>query len=492
MIAKINGIEYSIHSDYSISEQAGNKTSSVIKVDVSNQPIPHAGDIVEILEDNHRIFYGVCGIPKSPKYKSIYTAKSYSVTCGNANSILANRIINVAYQNYTISDIIHALFDKYISSEGISLGFISNVPVILQSYSAPDYNLQDALNELSDLVQGVWKITNEKEFVFLVQEDFPEFPKIINSDFLVGAELQHTTKDSDLRTVQIISGASDVTDIQTESFTYDGKIKTFVTAYPISEKPIVKINGTALSPSAVGVSGLDDQNENAFFLFSYNSKNLNYKDLSNQLKANDIVTVSYVGFYNIRVVLSNQEKINEISARTGTSGMRERVELARGISTAGDAINKASSMLQRFGEAKGEISFWLTTDELALHGLTVADTELLTTMQFKLPEIGITGKYTITERDISAIGSQQKIELKLTDRNYMKSYGQMFNTFARDIKQLSIRADDIVIDTNINTETFNLQESESISYSNVFFPYRSTLQFSLFAPLDLGCAIYPV
>lgn len=491
MLAKINGEEYALHRDYTISEQVGNKTSSTITVDVENQHIPVAGDIVEIIDDNGScVFWGKCGIPSSPKYKSIHDPKSYKITCGNANTILADRIINVAYQNRTISDVVRLIYDKYIAAEGIALGCISSVPVILESYSAPDYNLQDALNELADLVQGVWKITNDRQFIFLVQADFPAFPQIIRPDFLIGGELQYKTKDSDTRTVQIISGASDVTDTQTETYTYDGKQKAFVTAYPISEKPIVKVNGTPLDPNQIGVNGLDDQNENAIFLFSFNSKNLNYKSNSKFLSAGDIVEVSYIGFFNIRVVLSNQTKINEIAAKTGTSGIRERVELARGIATVGDAINKAASMLERFGAERKEISFWLTTAELAAHGYTQETVELLTVVAFDLPSIGVVGRYVITERTITAItDNNQKIALKLVDRNYMKSYGQMFNTLARDIKQLSIRADDVIIDTNINTETAAVKESTEIDMSNAYYPCLSEKE-GLFAPLDIG-TIYP-
>jgi len=127
MKAFINGHFYNAEMDFDISEQIGNKTSSRISVVIEDQPFPMAGDVIELQSDDGTpIFLGTCGIPKSPKYQTGLEKKVYSITCGNANSILANRIINVAYQGETITTIIQNLFDQYISEENITLGSISS------------------------------------------------------------------------------------------------------------------------------------------------------------------------------------------------------------------------------------------------------------------------------------------------------------------------------------------------------------------------------
>ena len=117
LTAYINGTAYQAERDFYISEQSGNKTSSEIAVLVEDQPIPVSGDIIELKDGTTTLFWGTCGIPKSPKYSTGLEQNIYRITCGNANSILANRIVNVAYQNYTVTQIVNDLYTNYISQE---------------------------------------------------------------------------------------------------------------------------------------------------------------------------------------------------------------------------------------------------------------------------------------------------------------------------------------------------------------------------------------
>ena len=97
----INGIEYmALSSGFLISEQMGNKTATDISVRVDSQPFPTAGDVIEVFDNNEkRIFFGTCGIPSLLRIRRNSEAKIYQITCNNANSILSQRIINVAYQD---------------------------------------------------------------------------------------------------------------------------------------------------------------------------------------------------------------------------------------------------------------------------------------------------------------------------------------------------------------------------------------------------------
>ena len=96
MFVYINGIEYQALRNFTITEQTGNKTLSTISVLVESQPVPVAGDVIELKDDsNNTIFWGTCGIPKSPKFSTGHETQIYEISCNNANSILANRIIKL-------------------------------------------------------------------------------------------------------------------------------------------------------------------------------------------------------------------------------------------------------------------------------------------------------------------------------------------------------------------------------------------------------------
>lgn len=489
----INGVEYEAQRDFSITEQTGNKTMSEISVLVESQPAPVAGDVIELKDGDNTVFWGTCGIPKSPKYITLHEPQIYQIACNNANSILANRVINVAYQDYTVTEIVTSLFQQYIAQENISVGQISSIPVKLEVYTAGDFNLQTALNELADLVGATWKVSNDHKFYFIAREDFPAFPHTINKDFLLGGEMQHTTKDYQTRTVQYVTGATDVTSQQTECFTYDGEQKSFTTVFPLAQKPTVYRNGTQIPPDRIGVNGLDDEDPNIVLSFAYDSQTIAIKDDS-YFTIGDAIQVNYIGMFPIRVVAYNQSKISEIAAKTGTSGLREQVYLASDITTTADALQLANSLLNQFEEATGEIKFWLTSMQLEALGMELEDTEILTQVTFDLPEIHIQGDYIITERTLSpfsADAKSYKISLVLRDRNYLKSYAETISDLYRDINQLYIRQDDIVIQQNSIREITDYSEETDPSIDFPLFNSSVIINGCPFAGFDFDGVYYP-
>ncbi len=478
-----------------IQEQSGNKTASEVQVLVEDQPVPVAGDIIEIKDGLTTLFWGMCGIPRSPKFQTGHEDRVYTITCGNANSILSNRIVNVAYQNKTVSEIVNLLYTDYIAEENISLGTISDIPLHMQVYTAGDFNLQDALNELAELVSATWQVTNDHEFNFIVQDDFPVFPVVINSDFLLGTDLQYTTKDYKTRTVQYISNAKDRTNPQTESFTYDGGSTEFNVAFPLSLKPTIAVNGTPLPPDQVGVNGLDN---GRVFYFSFNSRTVTYDADTQFLAAGDVIDITYIGLFPIRISLSNNEKIAEIAALTGTSGKREQVRISTDILSREDAYTIAQQLLSQYSQATGEISLWLLTEQLYKAGYSLANTDVLTQITFDLPQFGVVGNFVITERKIepykanlSDFEQKLKVTLKLKDRNFLKAYGEIFSDIKAGLTKLSIRDDATVLQGVSIDETLELSEAYVWGVGWAFYPTDEIVMGSLFIPSAFGDDVYP-
>lgn len=497
----INGTEYNIEKNFTITEQSGNKTASTISVIVENQPVPVSGDIITILDTdtNEALFWGQCGIPSSPKYSTGLEPKIYQITCSNANAILSNRIANVAFQGYTVSEIVNELYTQYISEEGISLGIITPNNVVIEVYTADNKNLQDCINELADLVGATWQVTPQRVFNFIGTEDFPVFPQTINSTFLLGTDLQSKTKDYKTRTVQYIAGATDKTTTQTETYTYDGEAQSFTLVFPIASTPQISVNGVPVASNLIWESGLSQGNEDAVFVYSYNSQIVSYQTSSDYLSQGDVVTFSYIGVFSIRISAYNDEKISEIAALTGTSGKKENVQIAADTKTINDAQQLANSLLEQFAEATTELSFWLLSSQLYALGLTLSDIDALTQLTFDLPALNISGQYVITERqltpfyaDMSNPEQKFKVTLKLKDRDYLKSYGETISDLRKDINSLSIREDDIVIQGQTIIETVALSETVLPDFANVPYPTETLFQGSIVVPcLSFGGAVYP-
>lgn len=463
--AYIGGVAYKLAADYSISEQAANKIASDISVVLDDgQPIPKSGEIIEVRDDEagEVYFLGVCGIPKSPKFSSPYSVKNYSITCSNANGILARRVVNVAYKGYTITQIVQALFDKYIAAEGFTLGGISEIPITLNIYTAADYGLQYCLDELAEYVSGAWYCTNDRRFYFTAKEDFEPFPRVVERGFIPITDLEVKVKDTDMRTSQIISGGKSETTEQREDFVFDGEDKNFTVSFSVSKKPVILVNAITVPPEKIGVKGLNDTDNSFMFLFAHDSAVISYNTLYNgasppPLVVGDAVQIRYVGLFPIRAIVQNTDTIAEIAARTGTSGIIDNVKLDKSVRDIGDAVQLGGTLLQNYGATRTELKGWFTVREAKALGLTFEDFQLLRRWTFNLPEYGVVGDFVLTERTLTPFIKgggidNLKITLKLVDRAYLQSYGQVFEELSKAVSQLSIREDEIVVDVETSTE----------------------------------------
>ncbi len=472
----INGESYDMLVPFTIAEKLGNNISSNIAVRVDDQPVPKAGDLIEVVEDGATLFLGTCGIPTSPQYTSINTPKIYNIVCGNGNSILSRRIVNYAAQDKTVTEIVDYLYENIIKFEGITKGTISNIPVTFDTYTAPDMNLQDVLNELAAYVSGAWQVTNDRVFNFIAKSDFEVFPETITADNFIGAAIQSQTKDQDMRTGQIVTGLEGDTDTQIESFTYDGTEKLFDLAFPVSHEPskIVRDDGDTLYAPQIGVKGLDNNDPNVVFLFTYKSREIEYKNGTGWLNAGQGFTVYYTGLFSLRVRSYNAVKIGEISAKTGTSGLIESVHRDKTLRTLEDAQRLADSLIENYGKELTEVNFELTGKRIKAHGYTLADFALSKKVTIDMPEIGIAGEFVIAERSLESLSGGGKFEdnvrvnLKLLDRSYLKSYGQTLRDLSKENK-LNLRNDVIIINQVETNDTLDLTEQMIVDFGHPVF-----------------------
>lgn len=484
---------YKMATDFDLTEQTANQTQTNIKLLVEDgQPFPRANDIIEVRddEDDTVYFYGVAAIPKSPKYTHLHDPKLYTIACRNGNGILARRVVNLAMQKKYIHEVVQYIFDNYIAQEGFSLGTISTTAVKLDKYTASDMRLDLALDELAGYVGGTWTVTNDKKFNFIAQGDFLPFAHTINRDFVIGADIQRVEKDIDMRTVQIVKGMQEKTSAQTESFTYDGETNVFPTNYPVAEMPQIMVGQKVVSGDSIGTVGLDT---NKAFVFTYNASGIQYNPMTiyftdgttGTLASGDTVTVVYVGLYRIRVTRRNQAMVTEIALKTGTSGMIEAVELNNTVTTRSDAAKYADGFLTQFSQSQNEVTFWDYERHLADMGVSLSDLQLHTKLTINLPEIDIVGDYVITERKIRPVlrkvGGENiyeglRIDFKLKDRAFMKSYADVMNDYQKDKATLTIRGDDVVLDATEIDDSVAFDENTALglNYFNPIYPTCNT------------------
>lgn len=535
----INGIEYRIQQNIKIEEHLGNRTLTEVTIRVDAQEIPIAGDIIRIYDETTRqvttrvgemtvrefidnyslvqnltyddmvtynrttiteLFLGTCGLPTSPTYSTLTEPKDYQIKCRNANSILANRLVNTAEQQVTLTQLIRDLFNIYLQAEGMTLNVGDFDNIQINAYVAGDKPLDEVMNELAEVGNAVWNVSSSKVFSFLKREEFTSFPREINNSFVPFGRFKHQTKDLDLRTVQIVTGARETTSEQTEVSTYEVDQTEFTTVFPIAQQPRILINGTEVDRSRIGVNGLDSSDPNIAFFFSFRSNDITYVTNSNLLTAGDTVTIIYIGEFTIRTSVQDDARIAEIANTTGFSGRIERSVKNSSLRSTEDTQLFANSLLESFKNERNEISCYITSAHLSNLGYTISDFDVMTELTFNLPEINVSGNYVITERKISVESSENpldnlRVDLKLKDRNLLRSYIESIKNINRDLRDISIREDDIIVQNlALPAESLTMSEEIDFQIQNAYYPVAAGVT-DLTAPAHLSGTlggVYPV
>ncbi|MHC1623290.1 MAG: hypothetical protein ACXQTR_01715, partial [Candidatus Methanospirareceae archaeon] len=439
----------------------------------SDQEVTPTVDAVEVSvsQGEDVVFFGVVGIPETPTYTTEFVPDKYTLQIQSANALMRRRTLSEAYQGKTISYIIQDIFTKYIAGEGISLGAISSLDFTYDVYVAQRKYVADVLDELAKPVAATWHIGADKRFYFLAKQDFTavDAPSHL-------AEIKKTTSGLDMRTVQIIAGAKAKTATQTQTDVWGSDQKSILVGFRLAEKPAITINGAS---ATVGVKGLNDEPEYTF-LWTYNSDviTLNY-NATTKPSSGDTVVIDYIGFFEIEIENQNGAKILEIASLTGTSGRIEKVETDSSIETFTDGSSLADQLLDRYGEVEETIT--CVTDD-------IADTDLLTSWTFNLPDIHIVGDYIITERSITRLTeTKQRVRLVLKNKNYYTKYGSVYNKYDKNVRRLSVNAKAIIIKTEASyNETLSMGEVWEQA-GIVFYPTASEFidPVPLFYPMEV-------
>ena len=464
----VNNEEYLLASGWNIGDKIGNPAPSYFTVLVQEgQETPKSGDVVSLIGDNSEaLFFGIIAIPTSVGFSSPDQSKIYELKCTNANTIAKRRIANVSYSNKTIAEIVNNLYTLYLAPENVTKGDITTLTVpFFEVYNCKNMNLMSVLNELVGYLNGAWRITNEKVFEFIDFSEFPHASQAVNADNAPFENLKISDNSNDVRTTQIVDGAYLTTDPQTESTVVTEDWYGFETQFPIIQQPSMKINGTDVPDSEIGVRGIDDAAPNILFYWSNESTQISvnrYYSGSTSLNEGDTVTIIYVGIVPIRYEVSNTSKIDELAQRTGLSGIIENLYFDKTIVTRQDALNKANALLDLYDERRTTITCTTDIHTLEDAGFLLSDTELYKEWTFNIPTLDLVGEYVVVERTVYPfrLNDDESVKIKLTfaDRDFAQGYGMIISRISQDITKLSVRAEETVIQDVYINEVLGLSE----------------------------------
>ena len=417
MTVTIAGVEYSAADSYSIRQQAGSASTSDIDILVgAGQEVPLSLSSCVIEDDSGTLFSGIVESVQSPSFRGGKEVKRYRLTLTSFERIFQNRVISDAFENKYTHEIVQSLFDSYISSEGITLGAISESVQQYKNFNYSFSKLSDILEELADDINASYYVSPDKKFYFVTRDAFTlvDMPEGVTG-------LQIDDDSGDVRTVQIVTGASEETSAQTEQTFWLENQSAWVLGYQISSVTGFTIEGII---AGFGLKGVDEGDTDVTFLYEPGSNSVTVNtNATTKPATGDNVVIVYKGYYDIVVTNSNDALKESIAHLSGTSGLIEEVYTDETIDNYQDAETKANSLLQQYGERQKEISCSCRDFE---------NTEIFTMWKINRPDINIVGQYVVTERTISAFGPDEYwIQCKLKNKGYFSRYGQSLKTVSK-------------------------------------------------------------
>lgn len=415
---RIGGVVYRATNEYMVRNQAGAVSTSTIDVVVGTNPVPRAYQQAQILFDGVPAFWGIIQTVDTPAFSSGFEVKRYSLQISSGAILFQNRLVAESYEGVYTHEIVADLYSKYLEAEGVTLGTISTTDRYFESYTASYEKLADVLQDLADELGASFDISPTKEFFFVTRDDFEECDPPAEI-----AELKRSEQVGDMRSVQIITGATEETSTQTRGVYWaDGQAEQ-VLAYSLSQEPNVLINGVAAN---VGVRGVDDSDTSITFLWEYGSPVVSVNaDAITKPATGDLVTFVYLGFYDILVVNTNDQLVADLAARSGTTGRIERILTDESITNYQDADTKGAGLLDAYSEEEREVSLFCKD---------VDASRLYLMWDLAYTSLGIEGLYVVVEQTIQHYyDGAYKVSVKMKNRNFYCRYGQSFRRYEKKV-----------------------------------------------------------
>jgi hypothetical protein len=458
----LNGVEFRTTDKYSIREQVGQPATSTFDIKLDGRPLPLSHTKVVIEEDGVPFFTGFINSIDTPVYSSKYETDICPIQVLSQETIFTRRLVSGAWREKFTHEIIQELFDEYLLEENLTLGTIEEFERLYQNYVVPNLRLSDVLQELGDDVGAVADISPSGVFSFVSKNNFPQ---VVPPTKITG--LKMAEKGQDLKTVQKVAGAKSETSIQTKVVTWVLDQTNILVGYQLADEPAITINSV---PVEAGILGLDEENTDKSFLYAIGNNTIVINgNATVKPVAGDVVSVIFKGFFDIEVVSENEELKNQIAMISGTSGKIESIVVDTSITDPQDGENVANNLLQEKGIREQTLT--LTCEE-------IGKTALLSTWELHYPELNISGTFVIVERTITDFYDKYRIALKLKNRGYYSRYGTVYNKTTKEINNLSIRQDELVLKSSNIEEVVTWEEEWEINPSLMAFTCGTTDIFS--------------
>jgi hypothetical protein len=275
------------------------------------------------------------------------TTRIHQLSCIGWRYLADKRLVAKSYVSQDVDEIVTDIVTDYLLPEGVTIGSISGAGLTIAEAVFNYAYCSAVLDALAERVGYMWYINHDKELYFGPRTTTPA-PFIITAPDILKDTSSLSSETPQYRNRQYLRGGVDVTSLQSENRTGDGKTASFTMAYPLHEAPTVTVDAVA---KTVGLKGIDTGYD---WYWSPQDPVLLAEDVP---LAGEAIVIQYYGEYPLMLVVENSLEIAHRASVEGNTGIVEdatTLSTARTIDALGDA---GLARLARYGVVGRQFRF---------------------------------------------------------------------------------------------------------------------------------------
>ncbi len=325
------------------------------------------GQYVEIYDYNDNlIFAGYTTYPKKINPMQT-TALFYDIQAVDIHSLADRYLVAEAYSNVTAGYVVNDIMTKYLAVNGITAGTISDGVTLSVAKFNRRGNVAQTYDELAELCGFIWYIDFDKTLHFKARTSELAGFNVTDTSPILNIDVRQDR--SRYRNRQYIRGGTTPTDsaivAESPSPKPDGVARTFVTRFPISEKPVIRVNSVAVDPNDIGVNGLDGTVTPLKWYWSSGTNTITQDEAETVLSTSDTIEIDYIGLIPLFVVVEDTLAIEERASVENNEGIYEQIEALPNLNNKSQALDIAYGRLSKYTKIERELSYQTYTNGLS-------------------------------------------------------------------------------------------------------------------------------
>jgi hypothetical protein len=450
VIAGVDRTNYYKAQTLRINDEVGKRSEADFILRSNDGFVVKDGQKIEIYDDADIVFNGVIINPREKSFEAGAWV-FISVSAQDYQAVCDRRVVNDSYDNLTAGAIVQDIITTVLASEGIAAGTI-HTGVTLPRAVFPLISATQAIDELSEASGYTWWVDSLKKLHFVERGAFLASWNITTTSKPVRDVSVEHNRDG-YRNRQYIRAGNKLSDLRTEKFTGDGKIKTFVLSLPVAKEPEdISVNGVSLGKPRYGVRG---RTNNMDYYYARGETIISQDDALTPLTSTDELSVTYFGYYPILVVAEQSDEISRRQALEGGTGLYEAVDNKKEIDNSEAALAFAQGKLKKYAKITKVLTY--NTD---IQGLRAGMLQEVTLPEHELQTV----KFFIQSSSLQDLGpSRLRYYVRAVDGDFVGGWDNFFKKIAKTTNTPTIRENEILVKMKTAKDRVAARESLTIS-----------------------------